>query len=124
MRNILTAAVAAIAVAMVSATAPARAAAAAAPEQASPLADWAREGRDRAAVFGNGIRDAAQKAILLGGAVLYNHRHAIAGGALGCAAGAAVGASSAGAAAPPLSALGCAAGAAAGISLGRELDAP
>jgi hypothetical protein len=86
-------------------------------------------------VFGNGIRDAAQKAILLGGAVLYNHRHAIAGGALGCAAGAAVGASSAGAAAlasggaalaaaPPLSALGCAAGAAAGISLGRELDAP
>lgn len=81
------------------------------------------------------LQSGAERAIILGGAVLYKNRHTVAGLGLGCVAGAAVGATSGvaaglatgGAALPgtgPATALGCALGAAAGASLGRPLDQP
>lgn len=77
----------------------------------------------------------AESAIILGGAVLYQNRHTIAGVTLGCATGAAVGAmgsiaaglSTGDAALPstgPAAAIGCAFGAVTGAQLGRSLDQP
>ena len=77
--------------------------------------------------------DTAERAILLGGVVLYRNRHTAAGAVLGCLAGSTVGAGSAlglglatgGIALPatgPGASLGCALGAAGGAVLGRGLD--
>lgn len=75
----------------------------------------------------------AERAVVVGGIVLYRYRHTVAGGVIGCAAGAALGATAStgvgvatgGAALPavgPATALGCGAGAAYGVSLGYPLD--
>lgn len=75
----------------------------------------------------------AERAIVLGGAVLYRHRHTVAGAVIGCAAGAAAGAGSAVAAGaatggaalavtPQATALGCSLGAAGGAALGYPYD--
>jgi hypothetical protein len=79
------------------------------------------------------LLDQARQAIVIGGVVLYRHRHAVAGAALGCLAGsmaattlslgaglATGGAALAGAA--PAAALGCGLGALGGGVLGQPLD--
>ena len=87
----------------------------------------------RAWLGGAAIEDMAERAIILGGVVLYRYRHTVAGIGLGCAAGAMLGATSAVAAGaatsgaalvvtPEAIALGCTAGAAAGAALGYPLD--
>jgi hypothetical protein len=75
----------------------------------------------------------AEQAIVVGGVLLYRHRHAVAGAAIGCVAGslaatttvvgaglATGGAALAGSA--PAAALGCGLGALGGAALGRPLD--
>ncbi len=75
----------------------------------------------------------AEQAIILGGAVLYQNRHTIAGASLGCAAGAGLGALSTAALAPATGGatlagagyaalFGCGAGAVAGAQIGYPLD--
>ncbi len=79
------------------------------------------------------LLDEARRAIVIGGVVLYRHRHAVAGAAMGCVAGsmaattlslgaglATGGAALAGTA--PAAALGCGLGAVAGGVLGQPLD--
>jgi len=77
----------------------------------------------------------ARQAIILGGAVVAQNRNTIAGGALGCAVGAALAASSAAmlgvptggasvAVAPNAMAAACALGTAGGLALGYPLDHP
>jgi hypothetical protein len=79
------------------------------------------------------LRAEAERAIVVGGVVLYRHRHAIAGAALGCMAGtmaattatvgaglATGGAALAGTA--PALALGCGIGALGGAAMGQPLD--
>ena len=77
--------------------------------------------------------DGAERAIELGGIVIYRNRHTLAGAILGCAAGATAGSVSglaaglatgggALAATPAAAALGCGIGGAAGAALGRPLD--
>ncbi|HYG87649.1 MAG TPA: hypothetical protein VD978_15425 [Azospirillum sp.] len=81
------------------------------------------------------LRSEAERAIILGGAILYRYRHTIAGMTLGCTAGAIVGATggvaaglaTSGTTLPgtgPATAIGCALGAAAGAQLGLPLDQP
>ena len=110
-------------------------AATATPAEAAPGA-WSEELRrawGAAEAATRTLAAEAEKAIVVGGVLLYRHRHAIAGAALGCAAGSLVGATSAVGAAPatggaslsaaaPAAALGCGVGAVAGASLGRPLD--
>ena len=83
--------------------------------------------------IGDRAVELAQRAILVGGVVLYNHRHAIAGAVMGCGAGATVAGSSALAvgvatagfvapAAPSAAALGCGLGAVGGALLGSRMD--
>ena len=83
--------------------------------------------------FGDRAVEVAQRAILIGGVVLYNHRHAVAGAVMGCGAGAvavgtsalAVGIATAGLAAPAApsaAALGCGLGALGGALLGARMD--
>ncbi len=75
----------------------------------------------------------ARRAIVIGGVVLYRHRHAVAGAAMGCVAGSmaattlalGAGIASGGAAlagTAPAAALGCGLGALGGASLGQPLD--
>ena len=77
----------------------------------------------------------AQEAILIGGALVSQHRNTVSGGALGCALGATAGASSALAlalptggvsvgAAPNAVAIGCGLGMIGGAALGYQLDHP
>jgi hypothetical protein len=77
--------------------------------------------------------DKAEQAIVVGGVLLYRHRHAIAGAALGCVAGSlaatttafGAGLASGGAAlagTAPAAALGCGLGALGGAALGQPLD--
>ena len=79
------------------------------------------------------LRQKAEQAIVIGGVLLYRHRHAVAGAALGCAAGSVaattttLGAAlaSGGAAlatTAPAAALGCGLGALGGAAIGRQLD--
>ena len=100
-------------------------------QAASPASEWRGWLSDRT----DGLRDGAERAIILGGALLYQNRHTVAGLTLGCLAGGAMGATGAvaagaatgGAALPatgPAAALGCALGAAAGGAMGRPLDQP
>jgi hypothetical protein len=74
-----------------------------------------------------------EPAVVTGGLVVSRNRHTIAGGAMGCTAGAALGAGAAAVfgfasgglalpAVPPAAALGCAAGGAVGIAVGYPLD--
>ena len=75
----------------------------------------------------------AEQAIVVGGVLLYRHRHAVAGAAIGCVAGSvaatstAIGAGlatggTALAGAGPAAALGCGLGALGGAALGHPLD--
>jgi len=75
----------------------------------------------------------AEQAIIVGGVLLYRHRHAVAGAAIGCLAGSMVATTSAlgaglatGGAAlagtAPAAALGCGLGALGGAALGQPLD--
>lgn len=93
------------------------------------MADALERARDQ----GELLAQKAEQAIVVGGVLVYRHRHAIAGATLGCVAGATVGATSAlgagvatgGAAvagAGPAAALGCGLGALGGAAMGRELD--
>lgn len=102
---------------------------------ASPASEWRAEWRGWLSDGAGGLRDGAERAIILGGALLYQNRHMVAGLTLGCLAGGAMGATGAvaagaatgGAALPatgPAAALGCALGAAAGGAMGRPLDQP
>jgi hypothetical protein len=79
------------------------------------------------------LLEQARKAIVIGGVVLYRHRHAVAGAAMGCIAGSmaattlslGAGLASGGAAfagAAPAAALGCGLGALGGAALGQPLD--
>ncbi|HSK40653.1 MAG TPA: hypothetical protein VK943_12880 [Arenibaculum sp.] len=99
-------------------------------------ADWRdglNESVDAAKDFATEMAIEAERAVVAGGVVLYRYRHTVAGGVIGCAAGAALGATASagasvatgGAALPsvgPATALGCGAGAAYGVSLGYPLD--
>jgi hypothetical protein len=93
------------------------------------MADALERARDQ----GELLVQKAEQAIVVGGVLVYRHRHTIAGATLGCLAGATVGATSAlgagvatgGAAvagAGPAAALGCGLGALGGAAMGRELD--
>ncbi|QCO19097.1 hypothetical protein D3869_28035 (plasmid) [Azospirillum brasilense] len=104
-------------------------------DAASPTSEGRAEWRGWLSDRTDGLRDGAERAIILGGALLYQNRHMVAGLTLGCLAGGAMGATGAvaagaatgGAALPatgPAAALGCALGAAAGGALGRPLDQP
>ncbi|NUB35307.1 hypothetical protein [Azospirillum brasilense] len=104
-------------------------------QAASPTSEGRAEWRGWLSDSADGLRDGAERAIILGGALLYQNRHTVAGLTLGCLAGGAVGATGAvaagaatgGAALPatgPAAALGCALGAAAGGAMGRPLDQP
>jgi hypothetical protein len=90
---------------------------------------------DRTALdeLGDRALEAAQRAILIGGVLIYNHRHALAGGVIGCATGAALAGTSALAlgvatgglaapAGPGAAALGCGVGALGGAMLGARMD--
>jgi hypothetical protein len=74
-----------------------------------------------------------EPAVVSGGLFVSRNRHTIAGGAMGCSAGAAIGGGAAAVvgfasgglalpAVPPAAALGCAAGGAVGIAVGYPLD--
>jgi hypothetical protein len=93
------------------------------------LADTLERARDQGEV----LAEKAEQAIVVGGALVYRHRHTIAGATLGCLAGATVGAGSALGAgvatggatiagAGPAAALGCGLGALGGAAMGRQLD--
>lgn len=88
---------------------------------------------DRAREQGELLVQKAEQAIVVGGVLIYRHRHTIAGATLGCLAGATVGAGSAlgagvatggatVAGAGPAAALGCGLGALGGAAMGRQLD--
>ena len=79
------------------------------------------------------LQEKAEQAIVVGGVLLYRHRHAVAGAALGCVAGSMVattstlgaGLATGGAAlttAAPAAALGCGLGALGGAAIGQRLD--
>lgn len=95
--------------------------------------DVVRDGMSAARSTEQTLRVQAEQAIVAGGVLLYRHRHAVAGAALGCMAGsmaattatlgagvATGGAALAGAA--PALALGCGLGALGGAALGQPLD--
>jgi len=106
-----------------------------APAQAAETA-WSERMADaleRARDQGEILVQRAEQAIVVGGVLVYRHRHAIAGATLGCLAGATIGATSAlgagvatggatVAGAGPAAALGCGFGALGGAAMGRELD--
>ncbi len=99
-------------------------------------AGWSEQlaqGWDAARAAEQSLLDQAREAIVVGGVVLYRHRHAVAGAAMGCVAGsmaattlslgaglATGGAALAGTA--PAAALGCGLGAVGGAALGQPLD--
>lgn len=99
-------------------------------------AGWSEDlaqGWESARAVEQSLLDQARQAIVVGGVVLYRHRHAVAGAAMGCLAGSmaattlSVGAGLASggaalAAAPPAAALGCGLGAVGGAALGQPLD--
>jgi hypothetical protein len=107
---------------------------AAAPARAD--AAWSevvRDGMAAARAAEQTLRENAEQAIVLGGVLLYRHRHAVAGAALGCAAGSVAatatmlgaGLATGGAAlttGAPAAVLGCGLGALGGATLGQQLD--
>ena len=95
--------------------------------------DQLAQGWNAARTAEQSLLDQAREAIVVGGVVLYRHRHAIAGATMGCVAGsmaaatlsvgaglATGGAALAGTA--PAAALGCGLGAVGGAALGQPLD--
>jgi hypothetical protein len=105
-----------------------------APERATAAwSDVLRDGVNAARLTQETLRAKTEKAIVVGGVLLYRHRHTVAGAAVGCMVGsmaAATTAAGAGlvtggaslAAAAPAAALGCGLGALSGAAMGRELD--
>jgi hypothetical protein len=92
-----------------------------------------QDGMDAARAAQQMLREKTEQAIVVGGVLLYRHRHEIAGAVLGCAAGSlaatttAAGASLASGGASlatiaPAAALGCGLGAVGGAALGERLD--
>ncbi|CCD03540.1 exported protein of unknown function (plasmid) [Azospirillum baldaniorum] len=69
--------------------------AAPAAQAASPTSEGRAEWRGWLSDSAGGLRDGAERAIILGGALLYQNRHTVAGLTLGCLAGGAVGATGA-----------------------------
>ena len=95
--------------------------------------DVVQEGLEAARATQQTLREKAEQAIVLGGVLLYRHRHAVAGAALGCVAGSVAattttlgaGLATGGAAlstTAPAAALGCGLGALGGAALGQQLD--
>jgi hypothetical protein len=95
--------------------------------------DVLQDGMDAARAAEQTLRDKTEQAIVIGGVLLYRHRHAVAGAALGCVAGSVaattttLGAAlaSGGAAlttTAPAAALGCGLGALGGAAIGQRLD--
>ncbi|HEX2478859.1 MAG TPA: hypothetical protein VHK45_06230 [Geminicoccaceae bacterium] len=107
---------------------------AAVPVRAEPAwTDVLQEGWDAARAAQQTLQAKAEQAIVVGGVLLYRHRHAVAGAALGCVAGSMVattttlsaGLATGGAAlttAAPAAALGCGLGALGGVAIGQRLD--
>jgi hypothetical protein len=96
-------------------------------------ADVLQDGLDAALAAQQSLRDHAEQAIVAGGVLLYRHRHAVAGAALGCVAGSMVattttlgaGLATGGASlttTAPAAALGCGLGALGGAAMGQRLD--
>ena len=90
--------------------------------------DVLQDGMDAARATEQTLREKAEQAIVIGG-VLHRHRHAVAGAALGCAAGSVAAttttlgaALASGGAALATTALGCGLGALGGAAIGRQLD--
>jgi hypothetical protein len=92
-----------------------------------------QEGLSAARAVEQDLLDEARRAIVIGGVVLYRHRHAVAGAAMGCVAGSmaattlslGAGLATGGAAlvgTGPAAALGCGLGALGGGVLGQPLD--
>ncbi|HSA80690.1 MAG TPA: hypothetical protein VLE23_07685 [Geminicoccaceae bacterium] len=101
--------------------------------RAEAASDLLREGMAAAQAARQTFLEEAEEAIVVGGALLYRHRHAVAGAAIGCVAGSVAATTSAlgaglatgGAAlagAGPAAALGCGLGALGGAALGHPLD--
>lgn len=95
--------------------------------------DVLQDGLDAARAAQQKLREQAEQAIVVGGVLLYRHRHAVAGAALGCVAGSVVatttslgaGLATGGASlttAAPAAALGCGLGALGGAAIGQRLD--
>ena len=95
--------------------------------------DVVREGLEAARAAEQTLRERTEQAIVMGGVLLYRHRHAVAGAALGCVAGSVAattttlgaGLATGGASlttAAPAAALGCGLGALGGAALGQRLD--
>jgi len=107
---------------------------AAAPGRADAASsDVVQEGWDAARAAQQTLREKTEQAIIAGGVLLYRHRHAVAGAALGCVAGSVAattttfgaGLATGGASlttAAPAAALGCGLGALGGAALGQRLD--
>jgi hypothetical protein len=107
---------------------------AAAPGRADAAwSDVVQEGLDAARAAEQTLREKAEQAIIAGGVLLYRHRHAVAGAALGCVAGSlaattttlGAGLATGGASlttTAPAAALGCGLGALGGAALGQQLD--
>ena len=95
--------------------------------------DVVQEGLEAARATQQMLREKTEQAIVLGGVLLYRHRHAVAGAALGCIAGSVAattttlgaGLATGGASlttTAPAAALGCGLGARGGAALGQRLD--
>lgn len=95
--------------------------------------DTLQQGLNAAESAQRALLDKAEQAIVLGGVLLYRHRHAVAGAALGCVTGSMVatttslgaGLATGGASlttAAPAAALGCGLGALGGAAMGHRLD--
>lgn len=95
--------------------------------------DVLRDGLAAAGAAQRTLQQKAEQAIVVGGVLLYRHRHAVAGAALGCVAGSMVATTttlSAGLATggasltttAPAAALGCGLGALGGATIGQRLD--
>jgi hypothetical protein len=106
---------------------------AAAPVRADAWADVVQEGLDAARAAEQTLREKTEQAIVAGGVLLYRHRHAVAGAALGCVAGSmaattttlGAGLATGGASlttTAPAAVLGCGLGALGGAAIGQRLD--
>jgi hypothetical protein len=95
--------------------------------------DLLNDGMEAARATEQTLREKAEQAIVLGGVLVYRHRHAVAGAALGCVAGSVaattttLGAALASGGASltttaPAAALGCGLGALGGAAIGQRLD--
>jgi hypothetical protein len=95
--------------------------------------DVVQEGLAAARAAQQTLRERTEQAIVAGGVLLYRHRHAVAGAALGCVAGSVAattttlgaGLATGGASlttTAPAAALGCGLGALSGAALGQRLD--